>query len=286
MRYTFIQQHKKAYPVTVMCHALEVSTSGYYDWCKAGSGPQAQSNHALDAHITQVFHQHKKRYGSPRITEELQAQGIPCSENRVTRRMRIMALKACQSSKFKVTTDSEHNKPVAPDMLQRDFTASSANQKWVSDITYIWTGEGWLYLAVVLDLYSRAVIGWSIQTRMTQQLVCDALTMALFRRGFPKGVIVHSDRGSQYCSKRYQKLLKLNKLKCSMSRKGCCYDNAAMESYFHTLKVESVYRETYHTREQAKQSIFEYIEIYYNRQRRHSAIGNQIPMMFELEKSA
>jgi len=286
MRYPFIQQHKKAYPVTVMCKVLAVSTSGYYDWCKAGVGPRAQSNQVLDEHIAEVFHRHKERYGSPRITEELQAQGTSSSENRVARRMRIMQLKACQSRKFKVTTDSAHDKPVAPDLIQRDFTASSMNQKWVSDITYIWTTEGWMYLAVVLDLYSRAVIGWSIQTRMTQQLVCDALTMALFRRGFPKGVIIHSDRGSQYCSTRYQRLLKANQLQCSMSRKGCCYDNAAMESYFHTLKVELVYRENYHTREQAKQSIFQYIEIYYNRQRRHSAINNQIPMMFELVKSA
>ena len=170
---------------------------------------------------------------------------------------------------------------MAPDLVQQDFTASRPNEKWVSDIAYIWTGSGWLYLAVVMDLYSRAIIGWSLQSRMTQQLVCDALTMALFRRGFPKGVIVHSDRGSQYCSRRYQKLLQHNTLLCSMGRTGCCYDNAAMESFFHSLKVELVHREFYTTRDDARQSIFEYIEVYYNRQRRHSAIGYQIPMVFE-----
>ncbi len=193
----------------------------------------------------------------------------------------MLGLKAVQALKFKVTTDSEHDKPVVADLLQQDFTASCLNQKWVSDITYSWTGSGWLYLAVVMDLYSRAVIGWSLQSRMTQQLVCDALTMALFRRTFPKGVIVHSDRGSQYCSKRYQRLLKQNNLTCSMSRKGCCYDNAAMESFFHSLKVELIYRESYATREDARAAVFEYIEVYYNRQRRHSAMGYQIPMLYE-----
>ena len=247
---------------------------------------RAASNQALDEHIREVFNQHKGRYGSPRIADELNDRDIPCSENRVARRMQTLALQAVQAKKFKVTTDSEHDKPVAPDLLQQDFSAEEANRKWVSDITYIWTREGWMYLAVVMDLYSRAIIGWSMNRQMTQQLVCDALTMALFRRGFPQGTIIHSDRGSQYCSKKYQQLLQLNKLVCSMSRKGCCYDNAAMESFFHTLKVELVHREVYVTRQQARQNIFEYIETYYNRQRRHSAIGNQIPMQYELKMSA
>lgn len=195
--------------------------------------------------------------------------------------MQVLGLKACQAKKFKVTTDSEHDKPVAPDLVRQDFTAAHPNQKWVSDITYVRTREGWLYLAVVMDLYSRAIIGWSMHKRMTHQLVCDALTMALFRRGFPKSVIIHSDRGSQYCAKRYQQLISLNQLNGSMSRKGCCYDNAVMESFFHTLKVELAHRENYVTRHQARQSRIEYIEIYYNHQRRHSAIGNQIPMAYE-----
>ena len=286
MRYAFIKMHQKAWPITLMCRVLEVSKTGYYDWGKRCPGVRAASNQALDEHIREVFNQHKGRYGSPRIADELNDRDIPCSENRVARRMQTLALQAVQAKKFKVTTDAEHDKPVAPDLLQQDFSAEEANRKWVSDITYIWTREGWMYLAVVMDLYSRAIIGWSMNRQMTQQLVCDALTMALFRRGFPQGTIIHSDRGSQYCSKKYQQLLQLNKLVCSMSRKGCCYDNAAMESFFHALKVELVHREVYVTRQQARQNIFEYIETYYNRQRRHSAIGNQIPMQYELKMSA
>ena len=281
MRYVFIDRHQKAWPVTLMCSVLDVSPSGYYAWQRRVPGPRAVSNLRLDDCIAKIYWRHKGRYGAPRIWEELQAQGIPCSENRVARRLQVLGLKAIQAKKFKVTTDSEHHKPVAPDLLQQDFTAQDPNEKWVSDISYVWTGAGWLYLAVVMELYSRAIIGWSLQQRMTQRLVCDALTMALFRRGFPKGVILHSDRGSQYCSRRYQTLLRQNQLHCSMSRKGCCYDNAAMESFFHSLKVELIHRESYLTREQARQSIFEYIEVYYNRLRRHSAIGYQIPMQYE-----
>ena len=281
MRYLFIERHQPVWQVIRMCEVLDVSTQGYYAWRGREPSQRTLFNAGLDEAIARIYWQHKGRYGAPRIWEELQAQGICCSENRVTRRLQVLGLKAVQAKKFKLTTDSEHGKPVAPDLVQQDFTASRPNEKWVSDIAYIWTGSGWLYLAVVMDLYSRAIIGWSLQSRMTQQLVCDALTMALFRRGFPKGVIVHSDRGSQYCSRRYQKLLQHNTLLCSMGRTGCCYDNAAMESFFHSLKVELVHREFYTTRDDARQSIFEYIEVYYNRQRRHSAIGYQIPMVFE-----
>ncbi len=281
MRYRFIEQHQRLWPVVLMCGVPAVSTQGYYAWRGRGPSQRALSNAVPAQAGARIYWQHKGRYGAPRIGEELLSQGICCGEKRVARRLQAMELKAVQALKFKVTTDREHDKPVAPDLLQQDFTASCLNEKWVSDITYIWTGSGWLYLAVVMDLYSRAVIGWSLQSRMTQQLVCDALTMALFRRGSPKAVIVHSDRGSQYCSKRYQRLLKQNKLTCSMSRKGCCYDNAAMESFFHSLKVELIYQESYATREDARQAVFEYIEVYYNRQRRHSAIGYQIPMLYE-----
>jgi len=211
----------------------------------------------------------------------LHDEGIECSENRVARRMRRLGLKAIQAKRFKVTTDSNHSKPIAPDLLEQDFCAAGPNQKWTSDISYVWTDEGWLYLAVVMDLYSRAIVGWSMNRRMTQQLVCDALVMALFRRGFPRGTIIHSDRGSQYCSKRYQRLINHNGLRCSMGRKANCYDNAVTESFFHTLKVELVHRERYTTRHIAKTRIFEYIETYYNRQRKHSAIDNRIPMIFE-----
>ena len=264
-----------------MCSVLSVSRSGYYDWTGRCPSERVQSNRALDRRIGELFACHRQRYGVPRITDALHDEGIECSENRVARRMRALGLKAIQAKKFKVTTDSNHSKPVAPDLIEQDFSAAAPNQKWTSDITYIWTDEGWLYLAVVMDLYSRAIVGWSMSRRMTQQLVCDALTMALFRRGFPKGTIIHSDRGSQYCSKRYQRLIKNNGLRCSMGRRANCYDNAAMESFFHTLKVELVHREHYTSRRLAKSSIFEYIEMYYNRQRKHSAIGHRIPMLFE-----
>jgi putative transposase len=190
-------------------------------------------------------------------------------------------MQAIQTKKFNVTTDSTHSKPVAPDLLEQDFRVAAPNQKWTSDITSVWTDEGWLYLAVVLDVYSRAIVGWSMNRRMTQHLVCDALTMALFRRGFPKNTIIHSDRGSQYCSQRYQQLIRSYGLCGSMGRKATCYDNAVTESFFHTLKVELVHRERYVTRRLAKTSLFEYIEMYYNRQRKHSAIGHRIPMVFE-----
>lgn len=281
MRYRFIDAHQKTWPINLMCGVLSVSRSGYYDWSRRSSSLRTQANQALDERIQAIFAKHRQRYGAPRIVDELHDDGIECSENRVARRMQIMDLKGIQAKKFKVTTDSSHSKPVAPDLLEQDFSAAAANQKWTSDISYVWTDEGWLYLAVVMDLYSRAIVGWSMSRRMTQQLVCDALTMALFRRHFPRGTIIHSDRGSQYCSKRYQRLIRNNGLRCSMGRKANCYDNAVTESFFHTLKVELVHRERYATRRLAKTRIFEYIETYYNRQRKHSAIGNRIPMLFE-----
>ncbi len=281
MRYRFIDEHKKAWPVNLMCGVLSVSRSGYYDWTGREPSRREQSNRVLDRRIREIFAHHRQRYGAPRVTEVLDDEGIECSENRVARRMQALGLKAMQAKKFKVTTDSNHSKPVAPDLIEQGFSAMSPNQKWTSDISYVWTDEGWLYLAVVIDLYSRTVVGWSMSRRMTQQLVCDALTMALFRRRFPKGTIIHSDRGSQYCSKQYQRLIKNNGLRCSMGRKANCYDNAVTESFFHTLKVELVHRERYTTRRSARSSIFEYIETYYNRHRKHSAIGHRVPMLFE-----
>ena len=281
MRYRFIDTHKKAWPVNLMCGVLDVSRSGFYHWRTRVPSQQERSTRELDSRIRELSACHKQRYGAPRITDDLHDEGIACSENRIARRMRVLGLKAIQAKKFKVTTDSNHSKLVAPDLIEQDFTAEAPNEKWVSDISYVWTDEGWLYLAVVMDLYSRAIVGWSMNRRMTQQLVCDALTMALFRRHFPKGTIIHSDRGSQYCSKRYQRLIINNGLRCSMGRRANCYDNAAMESFFHTLKVELVHRERYMTRRTAKSKIFEYIETYYNRQRKHSAIGYKIPMQFE-----
>jgi transposase InsO family protein len=264
-----------------MCHVLAVSRSGFYDWHSRPLSLTARANRVLDRNIRSVFAEHKQRYGSPRIADELNDRGIACSENRVARRMQVIDLKAIQAKKFKRTTDSGHDKPVAPDLIEQDFSATRMNQKWVSDITYIWTDEGWMYLAAVMDLYSRAIVGWSMHKRMTQQLVINALKMALFRRGFPKGTIIHSDRGSQYCSMAYQQLITTAGLRCSMGRRATCYDNAAMESFFHSLKVELVHRARYRTRQCAKASIFEYVEVYYNRRRKHSAIGHRVPMQLE-----
>jgi putative transposase len=258
-----------------------IERSGYYAWVKKKPGKRAILNAQLDEKITSIFYGNKKRYGAVRVTDELHENKEVCGKNRVARRMKSLGLRAKAKRKFKVTTDSAHNFPVADNVLNRDFKATAPNQKWVGDISYVWTDEGWLYLAVVIDLYSRAVIGWSIQSTLSRQLVCDALMMALWRRGLPRGVLFHSDRGSQYCSHEYRAMLKNYGLLCSMSRKGNCWDNSVAESFFHTIKTELIYTERYATRENAKQSIFHYIEAYYNRVRRHSAIGSIAPELFE-----
>lgn len=260
---------------------FSIERSGYYSWLHRKPSQRQKSNESLDEKIIYIFNSHKNRYGSPRITDELNENGEICSKNRIAHRMKYLGLKAKAKKKFKVTTDSSHNLPVALNLLNRNFTALAPNQKWCGDISYVWTDEGWMYLAVVIDLYSRAVVGWSIQATMSRKLVCDALMMALWRRGFPRNVLFHSDRGSQYCSDDYQKMLKHYGLICSMSRKGNCWDNSVSESFFHTIKTELIYAERYATREIAKQSIFQYIEVYYNRVRRHSTIGSIAPMVFE-----
>lgn len=260
---------------------FSIERSGYYSWLKRKPGKRAISNKKLDEKIVSIFNAHKSRYGAQRITDELRDNGETCSKNRVAKRMKHLGLHAKAKKKFKVTTDSKHNLPVAPNLLNRDFTATAPNQKWCGDISYVWTDEGWMYLAVVIDLYSRAVIGWSIQSTMSRQLVCDALMMALWRRGFPRGVLFHSDRGSQYCSNDYQNMLRLFGFTGSMSRKGNCWDNSVAESFFHSIKTELIFTERYATREIAKQSIFQYIEVYYNRVRRHSTIGSISPEVFE-----
>lgn len=265
---------------------LCIERSGYYAWLKRMPGKRECANKLLDQKIIPLFKKHHQRYGAPRLTDELKEIGAKCSKNRVARRMRHLNLKAKAKKKFKVTTDSKHNLPVAPNLLNRQFYADKPNQKYVGDISYIWTDEGWIYLAVVIDLYSRAVIGWSIQPTMSRQLVCDALMMAIWRREFPRDVLFHSDRGSQYCSGDYQKLLKEHGFICSMSRKGNCWDNGVAESFFHTLKVELICDNRYKTREEAKQSIFYYIETYYNRIRRHSTIGSVAPVVFENQRKA
>jgi putative transposase len=264
-----------------MCNVFSLHRSGYYAWLKKKPGKRYQENEKLDKKIVSIFSAHKRRYGAPRITLDLLEDGENCSKNRIARRMVHLNIRAKGIKKYRLTTDSNHNYEIAPNLLNRDFKAVAPNQKWVGDISYIWTTEGWLYLATVIDLFSRAVIGWSIAPTMSQELTCKALNMALVRRKFPKGVLFHSDRGSQYCSTAYQRMLRENAFSCSMSRKGNCWDNSVAESFFNTLKTELLYMEGYATREITKQNVFEYIEVYYNRKRRHSTIGSIAPMEFE-----
>lgn len=281
-----IKGNEDHFPVGMMCRLLSVSRSGYYSWKNRPLSGRDQANQKLLTEIKRVFEDEKRRPGSPRISRRLQEEGKPASRHRVAKLMRDNGLRAKAAKKYKATTNSNHSLPVAPNLLEQNFTADVPDQKWVSDITYIWTEEGWLYLAVVLELYSRRVIGWAIGERMTAALVCDALIMALWRRHMPKGVIVHSDRGSQYCSAVYQKLFKQHQLVCSMSKKGDCYDNAAMESWNHSFKVEAVHGERFLTRSEAKYQVFEYIEVYYNRKRLHSKLGYVSPETFEAKKVA
>ncbi len=274
-------EYSKIMPVTTLCKSLNISTSSYYRWVHEPISKRQQSDAELDGAIAAIFKEHKSRYGSVRIHDELKDLGWKVTQPRVSKRMKLLGLHAKASRKFKATTDSNHNKEVSFNLLEQNFTALDKNHKWVTDITYIKTQEGWLYLCVIIDLFSRAVIGWSMDSRMKSDLVCSALNMALFRRNFPNGVIIHSDKGSQFCSKQYQDIIKNNWLLSSMSGKGCCYDNAACESFFGTLKVELVHDENYKTREQAKSSIFEYIEAYYNTKRKHSTINYMTPNQFE-----
>jgi len=281
-----IRRHEEDHAVALMCRVLEVSRSGYYDWRNRPLSARAQANQHLTDDIRRLHTEHKGRVGAPRVTRHLREEGQRVGKNRVAHLMRSEGLRAKAARKYKATTNSNHNLPVAPNLLEQDFSATAPNQKWVSDITYIATDEGWLYLAVVLDLHSRLVVGWAMSERMTAKLVCDALQMALWRRKRPRGVIVHSDRGSQYCSGDYQRLLRDNDLVCSMSKKGDCYDNAAMESWNHSLKVEAIHGERFVTRQAAKDQVFEYVEVYYNRKRLHSRLGYLSPEAFELQHVA
>ena len=281
-----IRSHEEEFQVRMMCRVLSVSRSGYYEWRDRPPSARAEARAQLDAEVKLAFAAEKSRAGSPRLSRRLKLHGHTAGRHQVAQSLRRQGLRARGARKYKATTNSKHSLPVAPNLLEQDFSADRPNQKWVSDITYIATDEGWLYLAVVLDLYSRLVVGWSMSERMTSTLVCDALRMALFRRQRPRGVIVHSDRGSQYCSQEHQQLLKDHGLICSMSAKGNCYDNAAMESWNHSLKVEAIHGERLVTREYAKAHVFDYIEVYYNRYRLHSRLGYLSPTEFELSRVA
>ena len=236
--------------------------------------------------MAETYLARKGRSGAPRLCLDLREAGLPCSRKTVAASMRRQGLRARAARRFKATTNSRHSLPVADNLLRQDFTAAVPNQKWVGDITYLYTEEGWLYLAVIIDLYSRRVIGWAMSERMTAELACDALRMALWRRKQPQGVIVHTDRGSQYCSAAYQELMRAHQLRCSMSAKGNCHDNACAESFFHSLKVECIHGERFGARARMRATVFEYIEVDYNRQRRHSTLGYISPESFELRMSA
>lgn len=281
-----IKKNINYFPVRMMCRLLSVSPSGYYDWRDRPTSTRAQANTVLAAKIKAIFDEEKERAGAKRIAKRLNHEGLRIGRHRVARIMRTNGWRAKAAKKFKATTNSNHKLPVAINLLQQDFTANKPNEKWVSDITYVWTEEGWLYLAVVMDLYSRMVVGWSMSERMTSNFVNDALQMAIWRCKKPQGVIIHSDRGSQYCSHEYQKLLAENGFICSMSKRGDCYDNASMESWNHSFKVEAIHGEKFLTRAQAKNHVFEYIDIYYNRKRLHSRLGYQSPLYFEAQKVA
>lgn len=281
MRFGFIQTEKATYPVRVLCRTLLVSASGFYAWCRRGLSQRVQEDAALKVEIRAAHAASGKTYGSPRVHEELKAAGQHVGRKRVARLMQEEGLEGQRKRRFRVTTDSRHSYPVAPNALNRDFTVSAPNKVWVTDITYIWTREGWIYLAAILDLFSRRVVGWSADSYIDRTLALDALGMALRTRHPEPGLIHHSDRGIQYASGDYQKLLSEHGITCSMSRKGDCWDNAVAESFFSTLKAELVYRNDYVSRSQARASIFDYIEAFYNGRRRHSTLGYVSPVEHE-----
>jgi len=288
VKYAFMQNHSDEFKITSMSRVLGVSRSGFYRWRQRGEQPtrRQQQRMALDKLVADAFVARKKRAGSPSLVLDLHDRGYAYDRKTVAASTKRQNLRAKAARKYKATTNSKHNLPVAPNVLQQDFCATAPNQKWVSDITYLWTAEGWLYLAVIIDLFSRLVVGWALAERMAADLVCQALQMALWRRKMPRGVIVHSDRGSQYCSATYQHLVLKHQLVCSMSAKGNCYDNACAESFFHTMKVEAIHGERLATREEMRHTVFEYIEVDYSRIRRHSANGRISPMAFEALKAA
>lgn len=280
MRYQFIEDHRHDFRVKLMCRVLDVSSSGYYAWRKRPSSLREMANETLLKEIQAAHEASKGVYGSPRIYHEVKEK-VSCSQNRVARMMKKHGIAAKQKRRYKQTTKANGAHPVAPNLVDRDFAAAAPNEKWTTDITYIPTLEGWLYLAVVLDLFSRRIVGWAMSARMTSDLVLDALHMAIRDRKPAVGLIHHSDRGSQYTGAPYQELLKSHQFEVSMSGTGNCYDNAPTERFFGSLKMEWVHHVVYETRAQARTDIFFYIEAFYNRQRRHSTLGYLSPAAHE-----
>ena len=282
MTFAWIEERRAEWPVTHMCRVLEVSRAGFYAWRSREPSAAQARREALTEQVAEVHARVKGRYGSPRVHAELVARGTPCCETTVARVMREAGIAAKTRRKFRQTTDSNHPHPVAPNVLDRDFDPAEPNASWVADVTYVPTREGWLYLAVVVDLFSRMVVGWSMAATMTSRLVVDALEMGLSgRRRGSSGLVAHSDRGSQYASEHYRRRLEQERITCSMSRRGNCWDNAPMESFFASRKKELVHGEDYATRDEARSSIFEYVEAFYNRVRRHSSLGYVAPAEFE-----
>lgn len=286
MKYAWIKQHTVDFPVDVMCQFMKVSRSAYYDWLKRSPTADEQDDAALSEMIQNTFDKSRKTYGTRRLKAVLSARSRTVSRRRIGRLMREAGLACKTKRKFKATTNSKHNQPVAANHLDRRFAVEKPNQVYAGDITYIHTQEGWLYLAVVIDLYSRQVVGWSMAEHMRTKLVNDALLMAVWKRKPETGLLWHTDRGSQYASDSHRALLKQHGIQQSMSRKGNCWDNAVSESFFHTLKTELIHHQTYRTHAEASQAVFEYIEVFYNRERLHSANGYLSPVDYELQLKA
>lgn len=273
--------YRGQFKVSTMCRVLEVSSSGFYDWLGREESDRSRANRALLVEIKAVHKKSKRRYGSPRVYHQLRRDRVPCSENRVARLMRVHGIEAVAKRRFKATTDSDHVQPVADNVLDRQFEVECADAAWSADLTYVWTREGWLYLAIILDLFSRRILGWSAKSTMARSIVLEALGSALRLRQPSRRLLHHSDRGSQYASDDYQKLLRVARVTCSMSRKGNCWDNAPAESFFATLKRELIHGRNFRTRAEAKSAIFEFIESWYNRERLHSSLGYMSPVEFE-----
>jgi transposase InsO family protein len=283
VKFAFIAAEKAWAPVAVLCKLLEVSRSGFYAWEERGPSARKAEDEKLAVQIAAIHEASGERYGSPRVHAELAEDGVAVSRKRVARLMAELGLESVRKRPYKATTDSKHDLPIAENILDRKFEVDAPNVAWVTDITYVWTAEGWLYLAAILDLFSRRVVGFAMSERIDRALVLDALRAAVGRRAPNLGLVHHSDRGSQYASNDYQDALENLGVVCSMSRKGNCWDNAVAESFFATLKTELVYTRRFATRAEARESIFDFIEVFYNRRRRHSSLGYLSPIDFEIK---
>jgi putative transposase len=281
VKYALIREHVGQFTISLMCRALQVSRAGYYRWRDRPKSDRQLRRETMIEHVADTWATFKARYGAPRIAEELQGLKIPCSRNYVAELLKIQGLKARNGKRFTYGGHPLTMNNVADNLLWRQFGADKPNQKWTTDITYIWVDGRWVYLATVMDLYSRSIVGWALDKHMTEQLITKALAMAFDRRDIEPGLIIHSDRGVQYRSQKYIDFMKRHGARPSMSRKGNCWDNAPMESFFSRLKVELIYAEQFESTQEVKTAVFEYIEVFYNRLRRHSALGYVSPAEFE-----